>query len=265
MPTVAAALLRVDKKMFGEDAGNRLEEFGMAVGQVDSLLKKMAGDDGVHILVAPEYYFNPRGEIGKVYKQQGPLAVSRSEKHDIYAGLKKISSRAGKLVIVAGSIFYTKTTSSGLRGLNVCPVLRNGRFLTKNYKAQDDGNLSKGTDDAEYTSKASNPCFTVNGVRFGVEVCMDHADRTLKNFLNGGSVDVHILISDGVTPDNSRIAAKTGGYVIHCDLSGDQKAAVRVYTTTGAWNMDAPTLVKPCGISNPQVNGVVTEIFKFDV
>jgi hypothetical protein len=265
MPTVAAAVLRVDKKLFDADATHRLEEFGMAVDQVSSLLKRMAGGAGVYLLVAPEYYFNPRGTIGKHYKQDGPLAVDRSEKHDIYKGLKKISSRAGKLVIVAGSIMYTKTTSSGTQGLNVCPVLQNGRFLTKNYKAQDDGYLAKGPVDATYTSKASDPCFTVNGVSFGIEVCMDHASKTLKNFLNGGTVDVHILVSDGVTPDNFRIAAKANGHVIHCDLSGSQKAAVRVYTTTqGVWNIDSPTLIEPCGCSNPQINGVETEIFTFN-
>jgi hypothetical protein len=40
--------------------------------------------------------------------------MSRDAKHDLYDGLKKISSKAGSLVIVGGSIFYKKTVGGGM-------------------------------------------------------------------------------------------------------------------------------------------------------
>ncbi|MDB5312679.1 MAG: hypothetical protein JWO38_6881 [Gemmataceae bacterium] len=257
----------MDKHNFGPDASNRLEEFGIAVSQANSLLEMVAELGGVRVLVAPEYYFSGRSTgLGKNLDKEGPNPMSRDAKHDLYAGLKKISSMAGSLVIVAGSIFYTKNGFWGkVQGFSVCPVLRNGQFLTKLYKVGDDQNLKYNMREATYTSKDAAPYFTVDGVRFGVDICADHSDGRLKKWAEdqGQTIDVHIVVAEGSAVIRPRVAARPNGYAILCDMSGD--GDVDVLTCTGAWTTVVPTSLPRCGRSNPQINGVVTYVYKFDV
>jgi predicted amidohydrolase len=268
MPTVAAAVLRVDKRAFGANADNRLQEFGLAVAQANSLLKACAGPGGIRVLVAPEYYFSGRGMLGRNQNVEGPTAMSRRYKHDLYDGLKKVSSRAGSLVIIAGSIFYRKTSGGAVHGYNVCPVLRNGRFLTKQYKELDDQNLRLGTPGATYNSKDAAPSFTAGGVRFGVDICADHAWHKLKDWAaaEGETIDIHIVVSEGTDVIGTNVAARAGGYVIHCDMSGTNGGHVKVLTAAGAWDgVGAMRRVNEVGVSNPQVNGVTTYIYRLAV
>ena len=268
MATLVVGLLRVNKNNFGADSSNRMAEFGLAVQQANSALKaQMGGAPGVRLLVAPEYYWSGYGEIGQHVKQQGPLAMSRASKHDIYSGLKKISSRAGSLVLVAGSIFYTKPNGQRTAALNVCPVLRNGQFLLKAYKDFDDGSAGKNSKNFDYDTKDSNPYFKVDGVRLGLEVCGDHnADGAkggkLKKWAtaHGKSVDVQILISDSnFVQSNSVVATK---YVVQCDIGGTA-AGIAVYPAGGPYGTANQIGASAAGGS--QVNGAVVHCYKLTV
>jgi predicted amidohydrolase len=223
------------------------------------MLKTMAGG-GVRVVIAPEYFFSDRGMVGKNKNIEGPLAMGRDDKHDLYNGLKKISSKAGDLVIVGGSIFYKKTVGGNVEGYNVCPVLQNGGFLTKQYKDNDDSNLRYGDPGATYEHKTAAPYFKVGGVRLGVEICADHTWHKLKDWANnaGKTIDIHIIISEGSAVQPQYVVAQS--YVIHCDQSGTTGGLAKVYQANAQL-----TEVRAAGVSKPGVNGVTVYIYKLTV
>ncbi len=269
MPTsVVIGLLKVSKHNFGPDPANRVAEFGMAVQQANAILKSQQRG-GIRVLVAPEYYWSGFGEIGKVIRQQGPLAMDRAGKHDIYKALKKISGQAGSLVLVAGSIFYQKPDGTRTAAFNVCPVLRNGRFLLKSYKEFDDGASGKNAGTLSYDQKDSDPYFKVDGVGFGLEVCGDHNDQggqggRLKrwNAAAGKTIDIHLLVSDSMTVLGGSVAARAGGYLVQCDIGGTTMG-IAVYPAGGAYS---PATASPAiAIGGTQVNGASVHCYRLEV
>ncbi len=258
--SLTIGLLKVNKNGFGADASNRMTEFGMTVAQADSILKARQGrTGGVRMLVAPEYFWSGYDQIGQNYKQHGPVAMERDDKHAIYAGLKKISSKAGSLVLVAGSIFYQKPSGTRSTTYNVCPVLQNGSFLLKAYKDFDDGASGKNSADYDYDTKASKPYFKVGGIGFGLEVCGDHNNQgglggKLKqwNANANKTIDVQIVVSDSMTIMAGSVAARTGGYVVQCDIGGTA-AGLAIYPSGGPYT--SANAIAANGASAAQVNG----------
>jgi len=249
MATLAVALLRCAKSTFNNDSSDRVSKFKSAVLQSASIMKPLKCD--VRMFIAPEYYFSPFDMVGQHQPQIGPKTMSRSQKHSLYKSLKGLSADAGDLILIAGSIFYRKGTQN-IRGLNVCPILRNGVFLRKYYKKFDDGAIAKEFGAASYHHKESDPVFTIKTVTFGVEVCGDHTDQNnnLKNWLAANpktkDIDVQIMISDSNAPTAPNMIARAGGYFIHCDIAGEHEAALGVYRSAGGnWQQNARQTISP--------------------
>jgi hypothetical protein len=153
--------------------------------------------------------------------RQGSL--SRSNKHAIYGKLEEASAQFNDILIVAGSIAYSKNRLFGERKyLNVCPVAYSGQIIHKYYKKEHDG--YQGGEHGDFKTKDYEPTFTHKGLKFGIEICKDHGggNATLKGLLNGGSVDVQILVSAGAEPSPGALATRPGGVIINCDMSGGQ-------------------------------------------
>ena len=248
MTSLSVAMMRCKKTRFDEDASGRIDMFGTAVTQSVAMMKHVPAD--LHMVVAPEYFFSPIDEIGQRYKQDGPTAMTRGAKHDLYGELEKVSKKAGNTILVAGSIYYKKGKKN-VRGLNVCPVLCQGKFLHKYYKKFDDGALKKGIAGASYEHKKSDPVFEKDGVTFGIEVCGDHSDtnNNLASWLlaKPQTIDVHLMISDSNFPQAKYMTAKPGGYFIQCDLAGENQAALAVYQSgaDGRWTTEGNSTLKP--------------------
>jgi hypothetical protein len=64
--------------------------------------------------------------------------------------------------------------------------------------------------------KVLSNTFEHNGLRYGIEVCNDHNGRLLKQ-TSEEKVDVHIIVSCGVTIEQDKIHARDGGVVLHTD------------------------------------------------
>ncbi|NNF07365.1 MAG: hypothetical protein HKN21_11440 [Candidatus Eisenbacteria bacterium] len=232
--TVLVALLNVDPTQF---SGGDAATFSTACTQASAALAHVGGRRAVtKLFVAPEYYFS---QMDDTFTAEGttPKPVTRTQKHNIYTELKRVSSQHSDILMVAGSIFYKKTTgvfTKTTKGLNVCPVLLNGEFVYKYYKHDDDGNLGDTHPDAIYTHKKTDPFFTHDRVRYGIEICKDHTSQVLKGWVaahGGARVDIHIYISATNTHQVSSLMAKTDGYVIHCDMtSSDRKHGVMQQT-----------------------------------
>lgn len=58
--------------------------------------------------------------------------------------------------------------------------------------------------------------FTYGGIKFGIEICLDHKRQRLKN-ANVSSLDVQIIPSCGMTIKPESVVVRKGGYVFNCD------------------------------------------------
>lgn len=222
MPTIYAAMLELDNRLefqgIGVDAYDAFDNAATAAREV--LNRYATGPRDIKLFLAPEYTFAGReqGTGGGVNIQ----SLSRSDKHSLYTKLKRTSAANNGIVIIAGSIAYSKKALfKGTRHLAVCPVLLNGEFLLKYYKATFDG-FQVGASEDTFTSKEKGQTFTVGGVTFGIEICSDHRPdhRILRGRLGDARVDAHIIVSDGMAPSGASIAARQQGLVINCDMSG---------------------------------------------
>lgn len=252
MARLFVALMNIDPTRFSGVSAGGFDTFREAVQQGDAAIEHVrAGANATKLLVAPEYYFSQMSDVFANVGVARPMR--RSEKHNIYADLKQLSSEFSDMILVAGSIFYRKKALlSNLKGYNVCPVLLNGHFLYKYYKYQDDGNIGQFQAGATHAHKDTNPYFRHNGIRFGIEICKDHSDNVLSNWITARGkprVDVHIYISGTNTHRLNSIQAKVGGYLLHCDLSGTNRTkntVVRVDATGFA-----PGVTHPLGTVAP--------------
>lgn len=59
--------------------------------------------------------------------------------------------------------------------------------------------------------------FTIDGITFGLEVCLDHAQERLKNSINRPPIDIQLVPSCGMSIQDNAIVARKGGYIFNCD------------------------------------------------
>jgi hypothetical protein len=275
MPTVFAAILVPDEAQFGGVDTNSFQTFTNATQQAAAALTQAQGTTvGTKLFVAPEYYFSSMG--GGSFSSSSVAPVSRSNKHDLYDQLKSLSQANSDILMVAGSIFYQKSGgffSSSQKGYNVVPVLHNGKFLHKYYKRMDDGNVKGADASATFDYKEKKPVFTLNGVTYGIEVCGENSDpqHSLQKWTqtSGSSrVDVHVWLSGTTGHTKSNIAARSGGYCVHCDM---QESRNQVEKVTGTQIMMSKEYFKsstsevPVYQSAPLANGSRVDVYRLDL
>jgi predicted amidohydrolase len=202
------------------------------------------------MIIFPEYFLNQRFKKDDRDDERSnvPLMARRADKHDTYDALKNLSSQLGDIIIVAGSIFYRKKTQS--QGLNVCPVLRNGQIIHRHYKDFDDGFLGQNINGYRFATKQTHPIFTVDGVRFAVDICGDHHNNEarMRNWggkANTGAVQIHIVIGDGARVSRDDIHAAAGGYYVMTNLAAGEVTVL--HSADGRWDreqrFDGPRMV----------------------
>lgn len=59
--------------------------------------------------------------------------------------------------------------------------------------------------------------FTLKGINFGLEVCLDHLEQRLKKSVNLPSIAIQLIPSCGMSIKDNAIVARSGGYVFNCD------------------------------------------------
>lgn len=218
MPGVYAAMIEFDKGAFQGVSAAGYDAFGDAASRADALFNREANGGDIRILLAPEYFFSTVGATAKGSTTIG--SMSSGNKMDIYKKLKRTSASYPDMLIVAGSIAYTKGGGcfSAAKHLSVCPILANGDIKLKYYKQSYD-HFQTGSSDDTWDTKAYGSTFTHGGQKFGIEICLDHGNAKLKDS-GAGLVDIQLLVSAGAKPMPSGIAARVGGLVINCDMSG---------------------------------------------
>ncbi|WP_413665505.1 hypothetical protein ACG1BZ_10050 [Microbulbifer sp. CNSA002] len=218
---ILAAMIEFDdSSKFTGVSNSNFDVFEGALARAKAMMQEYSDDKYIKMLVAPEYYFS--GYASKA-KTNHIDSLSKGSKGDIYSGLRRASRQYPNILIVAGTIAYTKGGGcfSSASYLSIAPILAGGNFLLKKYKV---GNDKYQTDDA-FSTKASDSTFSYKGLTFGIDICLDHNNRILKNSLGGKTVDVHILISDGSSPSPGSLATNKsgGGAVVFCNMTSVNK------------------------------------------
>lgn len=198
------------------------DQFDDALARADAMMSTHGNGGELKMFVAPEYYFS-----GHSITEKGGTAISslsRSQKHGLYDKIAQSSKRYPSIMIVPGSIAYSKARGLSKRKYyNVCPIAANGRIIHKYYKQSNDTYQSSG----DFKTKDYGATFTHANLNFGIDICLDHGHKMLKSSLGGATVDVHILIADGAAPSPMSIAASTnGGVMVFCNMAGRGKNGV---------------------------------------
>jgi len=229
MPRVLAACWTMtDIAMGGVGVGGRTVALDQVAREAETqlrLLGRQGAAPGVRLFVVPEYFFNASHGL-----------VSRSDKHAIYRQLEGISATIPNVILVAGTIAYSKGIfSTDVR--SVSPILLGGRIVKKLYKAHDDGVYQiNGTFRTKTDHGKGVPLVQLQGVSIGVDICMDYNRDRLKDYIAAHGLplpDIHIHIS-GTNPYGSMNSTpRVGGLYLHCDLGGRGTKAARAGLVTG--------------------------------
>ena len=234
------------------------DQFHDALGRADAMMTKHGDGSELKMFVAPEYYFS-----GHSITESGGTSISslsRSDKHGIYDKIAKSSKSFPEILIVPGSIAYSKARGFSKRKYyNVCPIAANGRIIHKYYKQANDTYQS--ADD--FKTKDYGATFKHANLDFGIDICLDHGHKMLKNSLGTATVDVHILIADGAAPTPLSIAASTnGGVMVFCNMAGRGKNGVlSVFANKfGNPNTKAPDMVAE--MTQPLTGGAQVALYQ---
>ncbi|WP_428263320.1 hypothetical protein [Haliangium sp.] len=78
--------------------------------------------------------------------------------------------------------------------------------------------------------------FTMDGMQFVLEICLDHAEERAKNTIPANDVDLHVITSCGMTPSYQWV--RTGGYQFAVDGIDDDEDLVWLARKTGSGQVD---------------------------
>jgi hypothetical protein len=112
-------------------------------------------------------------------------------------------------------------------GRNTAYVLHDGRVLLKYHKQGDFHEVLDTTGTTVYIPGVLNGSFEVDGVRFGLEVCLDHNIGYLRKHPDGKEPHIHLIASASVSLDRHNVRVKEGGFVLHADAEPNDTQVVR--------------------------------------
>ncbi len=112
----------------------------------------------------------------------------------------------------------------------------------EHLKAGKGGNLNRGSGkEAQRLRYEGLGMFSVDGIRFGMEVCLDHAMRRLWRSppaVGQPRVQIHLVPSAGMSIKSESVVAMPDGYVFNCDGGGGSNHA---FITQVQKNVDPKT------------------------
>lgn len=233
------------------------------------------------ILIAPEYFFSSQYRLPN--SQGNTRQVSEKKRDKIDRELQKLSEQFPSILIVAGTIAWSKKLEQGDGELEKRvkrytlalerrmddqsrkiwheqstyysdnPLVSARRVLKniENPSQAENIRISRNTAyiylkgelchryhknsdfqeviETAYTNKKvklrskkniympgeSDGVFTIDNIKFGIEVCLDHSLGTLETNHKDEEVDVHIIVSAFVDNNKSNFKARLNGYVLH--------------------------------------------------
>jgi predicted amidohydrolase len=182
-------------------------------------------------------FANTGQDMDEGLAERRKVAYSEKEKDAILRELKALTAGRPNLLLAAGTIMWReylylkKLTGRKSPVFNTAPIVANGAQVHEYNKKNPSDEIKadfrlRGTaygDQAEryrFVPGTASGCFTWRGVRFGIEICADHAGATLKGEVGAGNhVDIHLMLSAGMMPTMAGCVAKAAGLLISNDGS----------------------------------------------
>ncbi|MCY4045396.1 MAG: hypothetical protein OXE99_09970 [Cellvibrionales bacterium] len=265
-----------DNGNLSEDAKKRLRRLAAVVNKAQS---ELVGDQDttLKVFVAPEFYFRPEASTNH-------HSYSTEEQQHLIAALANMFTDAkfDHWVIVAGTVIANLvkmplTTPKIYNYYNTAIVIRGGAqgFVNAIEKQQPssidgvpvDGGISnpfvKTNNYKQYYSQwgvRKKRIFDVDGIRMGLDICLDHAGpvafnpkgavmvqdilRVTKRLTNEylarppfpaplKELSLHILTAGGMSIQKHSVAAKNGGYILRTDGHPGMPSTVEFKRVTG--------------------------------
>jgi hypothetical protein len=217
-------------------------------------LANFSATDTLKIFMAPEFYFRPPGDnnaytfnrminIMECLKQ---LFTEPSWAHwlivpgTIFSALPGNAKNAAEELELQGQDGKKHKLKLDKAYMNTCLLVKGGstsgpsHFFHKRRVSTIDGAPTEQAAQhnphfhglLEDFAELKQRLITIDGIRFGVDVCLDHLMRQSKetmllfpskNLPAPPPLDIQLITSCGIQPDPQAIATKTGGHLMLCD------------------------------------------------
>ncbi len=223
----------------------RLPEMKVAIqqayGQLAAYASRMGATNPFFIFLAPEYYFVKNCVATGSGRGAGEkwTLYTETEKNQIFEELRALSGKYKRFLIAPSTISWCKPAKAPQGNLtkdgwNTTPIFYEGKLKHEYDKIFDDGNFSGKTADVRFQQGKKSQLFTVESLKFGIEVCGDFDHGNLGKEARPESLDFELMLSapNPHSFDSHQIAkvpVKNGGYFLHADC--DEKKSERC----GAW------------------------------
>jgi hypothetical protein len=200
-----------------------------AVNECLSKLKGAADPSVLNILVLPEFYFR---------FAKGDYTYADYLKAWVYIQEQFAAEKYRNWLLCCGTMVSQEPSAAQANanagaaarvGFNTVLVLRGGGGKAFAYEKHSFSNIDgmahlvPGKDEAavnpliaEYMAACTVPWFKVDGMVFGIEICLDHRLGVLKSRAKG-YVDIHLLTACGMPCQPENVVTADGGYFFRCD------------------------------------------------
>lgn len=177
------------------------------------------------VFVAPEYMFK-KNEQGCV-AANAVSAYDEADKNTLRTEFARLSQKKTNFLLVPGSVFWKLDIAKKyLWSKKKKPEIRNTTFayhdgneLFAYDKMNDCGELSakipEESKKCRFVAGQSFGVFDCDGLRVGLETCLDHDKGMLKK--NDEKLDLHVISSNTVSYTPAHRSVKAGGYVLHAN------------------------------------------------
>ncbi len=231
MPNVFAAVYHPPTldDLATSDATKRMTRMKVAIQQAHGALSTYASFMGAtnpfYIFVAPEYYF-VKNSAGAGNNEVWTLHTA-DEKRTIFEELRALSGRYKRFLLAPGTVSWCqpRKVAQGARthdGWNTAAIFYEGKLKHEYDKIMDDGVFARTTANVLFQKGQKSQLFTVESLRFGIEICGDFNEGNLRSEARPESLDFEIMLSatNRHSFDEASIAKvpiRNGGYFIHSD------------------------------------------------
>lgn len=221
--------------------------------RMDSERRRLGWPDAKMIFLAPEHLF--RGSSAR-------MAMPEADKKQVIAAVTRLSSNHRDALIVPGTVVwlseskFAKVFRRKFEARNSAFVFVNGSVVFEYNKHSDAGELLDAERaDAKFRAGKKLGVFECWGLSFGIEICYDHSNAVLYEQLrekNRPGVDIHLILSSTVSNKPGKVAARSGGLLVHADGQDDRDSHTpqpgHTPAKTGIWEVNE--LDRPRGGGN---------------
>lgn len=236
------------KETFPEKTAIFIEKFKetYAIIQKKGLIK----EDTLVLYVTPEDTFSNLQNI-----QEG-CCYAPSDVHEFNRVFSSLSQEYPNSLLVTGTLTVKKALKEGRLDYSANKKVANSFFngnvhkYTKRTVAYNDLPVSTIYPQSRFFAGNKSSIFSVNNLKMGVEICLDHTKGTLRN--ESQPLDVHIILSNTINLNPANIANSKRTVVIHCSTAWDD--GYKEATRAGVWIKSGQGHIEKVGIDYSDIH-----------